>query len=252
MIIHDGLILSNTVYLYNSLSGSLEGEGLAFQTHADRAARRKITGQNPLREGILDPFLDHPLQRPGAVHRIVALAGDQVAGRIGQDQFDVLLGKAVGQVLHLNIDNPADLARLEVQENNGLVDAVEELGLEAGPQGLQRALGVDGGVVLEGRDIGTVVFPDAEFKIYLDASIDVRARRRHAELAAKGTDVDLDVLAAEIAERDRANTERALAPLRKAEDARVIDTSGMTLDGQVDDKGVVKLEALGGFIGRVR
>jgi len=99
---------------------------------------------------------------------------------------------------------------------------------------LQRAYGAEGGVVMEGRDIGTVVFPDAEFKIYLDASIDVRARRRHAELSAKGCEVDLDVLRAEIAERDRANTERALAPLRKAADARVVDTSGMTLDEQVD------------------
>lgn len=100
--------------------------------------------------------------------------------------------------------------------------------------GLQRRLGRDGGIVMEGRDIGTVVFPDAEYKIYLDASIEVRAGRRHKELMAKGVDIDFETLLADVRERDRANTERAIAPLRKAPGAIVIDTSGMTIDEQVD------------------
>jgi len=99
---------------------------------------------------------------------------------------------------------------------------------------LQRLLGERGGVVMEGRDIGTVVFPDAEVKLYLDASIEKRAERRHRELLAKGVDIPLAELAREIAERDRANTERELAPLRKADDAISLDTSDMTLDEQVD------------------
>ncbi len=89
------------------------------------------------------------------------------------------------------------------------------------------------GVVMEGRDIGTVVFPDAEFKIYLDATVEVRARRRFLELAEKGKTVSYDDLVNEIAERDRANTERELAPLKKADDALFIDTSDMTFEEQV-------------------
>ncbi|MFC1691939.1 (d)CMP kinase [Candidatus Latescibacterota bacterium] len=98
---------------------------------------------------------------------------------------------------------------------------------------LQRKFGQNGGVVMEGRDIGTVVFPHAEFKIYLDASIDIRVKRRFNELIAKGIDIKLEDLRQEIIERDRANIERELAPLKKAHDAVVFDTSDMTLDEQV-------------------
>ena len=98
---------------------------------------------------------------------------------------------------------------------------------------LQRRLGKDGGVVMEGRDIGTVVFPDAECKIYLDASVEVRAGRRHKELTDKGVVVSYEELIEEIRERDRANTMRELAPLRKSEDAILVDTTGMTFEEQV-------------------
>ena len=98
---------------------------------------------------------------------------------------------------------------------------------------MQRKLGKNGGVVMEGRDIGTVVFPDAELKIYLDASIEQRAKRRYTELTEKGVNVDYDGLVEEIRERDRANSERAIAPLRQADDAIRIDTSDMTFDEQV-------------------
>ena len=98
---------------------------------------------------------------------------------------------------------------------------------------IQRAAGAAGGIVMEGRDIGTIVFPDAECKVYMDASVDVRARRRYDELRSKGRDIPFDTLRNEIIERDRANTERALAPLKKAGDAVVIDTSDMTFDEQV-------------------
>jgi len=99
---------------------------------------------------------------------------------------------------------------------------------------LQRHIGRNGGVVMEGRDIGTAVFPDAEFKIYLDASVETRARRRFVELRAQGITIEFDDLKNEIIERDRANMERALAPLRKAPDAVVIDTTDMTFDEQVE------------------
>ena len=98
---------------------------------------------------------------------------------------------------------------------------------------IQREIGRNGGIVMEGRDIGTIVFPDAEFKIYIDASIEIRAKRRYKELSAKGIKIEIDDLTSEIRERDRLNIERAIAPLRKAEDAIYIDTSDMTFDEQV-------------------
>ncbi len=101
----------------------------------------------------------------------------------------------------------------------------------------QRRLGTvysqDPGVVLEGRDIGTVVFPDAEVKIFLVADPEVRARRRQAELAAGGTPIAFEVVLAEIQQRDRQDRERALSPLRKADDAIELDTSHRSIDGQV-------------------
>jgi CMP/dCMP kinase len=95
---------------------------------------------------------------------------------------------------------------------------------------LQRALGRRGNVVAEGRDIGTVVFPDAQVKIFLDASAAERARRRCAELHAAGTAVDLNETLREIEERDKRDSERELAPLRKADDALVIDSSSATAE----------------------
>jgi cytidylate kinase len=92
---------------------------------------------------------------------------------------------------------------------------------------LQRALGQRGNVVAEGRDIGTVVFPDAEVKIYLDASVQERARRRVEELRKAGRQVSLDETLREMGERDKRDSERDLAPLRKANDAIAIDTTSL-------------------------
>ena len=95
---------------------------------------------------------------------------------------------------------------------------------------LQRELGRRGNVVAEGRDIGTVVFPDAQVKIYLDASIEERARRRCHELRAAGREVSLAETISEMKERDKRDSERDIAPLRKADDALAVDSSGLTAD----------------------
>ena len=95
---------------------------------------------------------------------------------------------------------------------------------------LQRRLASEGGVVLEGRDTGTVVCPDAEVKFFLDASIETRARRRQTELAAAGRTLPLAAVRDEIRVRDAQDRTRALAPLRKAEDAIPVDTSERTTD----------------------
>lgn len=90
----------------------------------------------------------------------------------------------------------------------------------------QRSMAAAGGAVLEGRDTGSVVWPEAEVKFYLDADLDTRARRRRDDLVARGLDGDLETVREDIARRDRQDTERALAPLVKPEGAVVVDTTG--------------------------
>jgi cytidylate kinase len=94
---------------------------------------------------------------------------------------------------------------------------------------LQRQAGRRGGVVLEGRDIGTVVFPDAEVKFFLTASPEVRARRRYEELVSKGQSVTLEETLADVQSRDARDEGRAVAPLRRAEGAVLVDSSAMTI-----------------------
>lgn len=94
----------------------------------------------------------------------------------------------------------------------------------------QQLMGSRGGVVLEGRDIGTVVFPDAEMKFYLSASVEERARRRCEELTAKGERVTLADTIADVAQRDRQDSERDIAPLRQADDAVLIDSSRLSVE----------------------
>jgi len=98
----------------------------------------------------------------------------------------------------------------------------------------QRAMAAAGGVVMDGRDIGTFVFPQAEIKIFLTASIDERARRRWRELNDKGYNVDFDALRQEIALRDEADRNRAMGPLIKADDAFFVDTTALSIDQAVE------------------
>jgi cytidylate kinase len=92
---------------------------------------------------------------------------------------------------------------------------------------IQRSLAAAGGVVLEGRDTGSVVCPDAEVKIYLDADLTERARRRRDELAARGIAEDYGNVKADMAQRDRQDTEREIAPLRKPDGAIIVDSTGV-------------------------
>ncbi|MCA9521853.1 MAG: (d)CMP kinase [Myxococcales bacterium] len=101
--------------------------------------------------------------------------------------------------------------------------------------GLQRDLASGGGVVMEGRDIGTVVLPHAEAKIFLTATLDTRAQRRMKDLEARGEAVDFEQLRHQIAERDHNDRTRAVAPLRQAADARLVDTSDRTIAQVVDE-----------------
>ncbi len=95
---------------------------------------------------------------------------------------------------------------------------------------LQRQMGQEGGVVLEGRDIGTVVFPDADVKFFLEASAEERGQRRYRELQQQGVSTTLEATLREMAERDQRDSERAHAPLRRAEDAIIVDSTTLSLD----------------------
>jgi cytidylate kinase len=99
---------------------------------------------------------------------------------------------------------------------------------------LQRDLGKDGGVVLEGRDIGTVVFPDADKKFYLDASFEVRVGRRYQELKEAHPGITEAEVRDDLKRRDESDINRSLAPLKKADDAISIDTTDLTIEGVVD------------------
>lgn len=108
-------------------------------------------------------------------------------------------------------------------------------GVRAALLDLQRQAGAAGGVVLEGRDIGTVVFPDAEVKFFLTASPEERAQRRYDELVAKGTSVSYDETLSDVVRRDRADTERPVAPLKQADDALLVDSSGRPVEVIVEE-----------------
>lgn len=96
----------------------------------------------------------------------------------------------------------------------------------------QRAMGTEKGIVMDGRDIGTVVFPHAELKIFVTASAEVRAKRRYDELTSKGQSVSYEEILANVQERDYIDSHREVAPLRKADDAVVLDNSFMTIPEQ--------------------
>ena len=99
---------------------------------------------------------------------------------------------------------------------------------------MQQAMGERKGVVMDGRDIGTVVFPDAELKIYMTADPKVRAERRYAELQAKGDSVSFEEVYANVVSRDEADMTRAISPLRRAEDAILLDNTHMSVEEQME------------------
>jgi len=98
---------------------------------------------------------------------------------------------------------------------------------------LQRQIGVSKGIVMDGRDIGTVVFPDADMKIFMTASVDIRAKRRHNELKNKGVNIEFEEIKRTIIARDIADENRDISPLRRANDALVLDNSRMTVEEQM-------------------
>ena len=132
---------------------------------------------------------------------------------------------------YLNNERVEDTIRsIEVSANVSKVAAIPFVREAMVEQ--QRLLGKEKGVVMDGRDIGTTVFPDAELKVFVTASPEVRARRRYDELKAKGMPADYDDILKNVQERDYMDSHRAVSPLRKAEDALLLDNSEMTIAQQ--------------------
>lgn len=123
-----------------------------------------------------------------------------------------------------NVEN--EIRTMEVSKNVSQFSTIKEVRLAMVAQ--QQEMGRTGGIVMDGRDIGTVVFPNAELKIFMTASADVRAHRRHKELEQKGIHVSLEEVKNNLLERDRIDSNRAESPLKQANDARVLDSSDLT------------------------
>ena len=144
--------------------------------------------------------------------------------------FEPVGGKNCTFLNGLNIEN--QIRSMDVSNMVSEVSAIAEVRKEMVNQ--QRMMGRRKGVVMDGRDIGTVVFPDAELKIFMTADMDIRAERRQRELLDKGELLDLDEIRENLEKRDYLDAHRDESPLKQAEDAVVVDTSGMTLEEQVE------------------
>jgi cytidylate kinase len=179
----------------------------------------------------------------GALYRLVALAGrsagisldDEAALARLADQFDIRFGStpAGDEVVWLAGRDVTGALRTEAAGN----DASKVAALPAVRAALlerQRRFAVPPGLVADGRDMGTVVFPQAGLKIFLTASPDERALRRHKQLKEKGVAATLAALSLEIAERDRRDSTRAVSPLVASADAVLFDTTGMSVEAVVE------------------
>jgi len=125
-----------------------------------------------------------------------------------------------------------EIRRLEVSQNVSPISTIAEVRHEMVKQ--QRENGKNKGIVMDGRDIGTVVFPDAELKIFMTASPEIRAQRRYLELKEKGMEADFNDILKNVEERDKIDSTRAISPLKKADDALVLDNSHLTREEQLE------------------
>ena len=174
----------------------------------------------------------------GAMYRAVALK----LLRTGTDYNDP---EALQTMLDaMDVDFSQGKTILDGEDVSGLIRTPEISALASPSSGvpavrykltaLQQAMGQRKSIVMDGRDIGTVVFPDADFKFFLTASADERARRRTEEMRAKGQEADFETIRADIIQRDYQDSHREFRPLKKAEDAVEIDSTDMSIDSVVD------------------
>ncbi len=192
----------------------------------------------------------------GALYRLVALTAEE-RGQLDAPP-DSLASIAAGMNIRFSTDEAGEeQVWLDDKEVSGSL-RTEECGLMASRiaalpavrealLALQKDFQKPPGLVADGRDMGTIVFPQAALKIFLTASAEERAKRRHKQLSDKGIDVSLAALSRDIEDRDRRDSERSVAPLRPATDARLLDSSNLTIDtvtqtilGWVNDRDIAK------------
>ena len=182
----------------------------------------------------------------GAMYRAVTLCALE-QGAIGEGGVDEAKVEALLPEINISFRFNAERGASDVYVNgeqvedkirsievSNAVSSVSSIGaVREKLVAMQQQMGRERGVVMDGRDIGTVVFPDAELKIFMTADAQVRAERRYAELTAKGDDVTLEEILENVISRDKADMERAISPLRQAEDAVVLDNSHMSVEEQM-------------------
>ena len=184
----------------------------------------------------------------GALYRTVALAVSR-AGAAWDDEAQIgLVAEAIVRERRIRMERSGDGAMRVVLDGEDVSTAIRTPEMSAGASrvsaiakvrealmDLQRQTGASGGVVLEGRDIGTVVFPDAEVKLFLTATPEERAQRRYDELVQKGVTTTYAATLEDQIARDKADTERKVAPLRRADDAVLVDSTGRDVDAVIEE-----------------
>jgi cytidylate kinase len=187
----------------------LLGTGALYRAVALAATRAEIPWHEATRVG----SLARELVRRGGLEIVRSETGKQRIVLDGEDITDELYSERMG---------------------GGASEVSAVPAVRAALLDVQRAAGKAGGIVAEGRDVGTVVFPDAEAKFFLTASVEVRARRRYDEMLRRGIEADLEAIRQDVVERDHRDSTREIAPLTQAPDAVLVDSSEMTPDAVVD------------------
>ena len=193
----------------------------------------KSTVARRVAELLGDTYLDS-----GAMYRALALkamrrgipldAAEQLEALAAETRIDLRAAAGGQQVFLDGEDVTAEIRTAEVSQSTSRISV--QAGVRTHLVAEQRRAGAAGGVVMEGRDIGTQVFPDAGLKIYLDASVEVRAGRRLAEHIARGESISLEEMMEEVRQRDARDTEREASPLVRAADAVLVDNTAMDVE----------------------
>ena len=179
----------------------------------------------------------------GAMYRAVTLQALLDKIDMGDEKSLTRLAASVGLVLRVDESGNTCVLLNDVDVSQQIRDPLvsrcvsmvsQVPGVRQSMTQLQKKMAAGGGVVMEGRDIGTAVLPDAEIKYFLTASLAERARRRHAEFMQRGFNVTYEEVFADLAERDNIDTQRTVAPLKPAADAEIIDCTGVAVEKVVD------------------
>jgi len=168
-----------------------------------------------------------------------------IISQLNNINIDFIYNQDIGYETFLNSENvETEIRSIAVSEFVSIISQIHQVRTRMVE--LQRKIGMSKGIVMDGRDIGTVVFPDADIKIFMTASVDIRAKRRFDEMKGKGLDADFEEIKRNIIARDIADENRDISPLRRAEDALILDNSRMSVTDQMSwIKGIIDTKSNG-------